>query len=442
MGASYRSRYLDPESDHQIRGISPDQVKQSQIYASAPNQAILSNTATAFLQGLYPPLSDSNPDLVIEALNNGSDSSAPLEGYQYVLLQGMDDDSPDSIWIKGDDACPAYADSSAKFSESKEYLQRVEATRDFYAGFYRYLDGVYDLTPEGMTYDNAYDIFDLLNVARIHNESSSALDISADDMLQLRTLADSSEFGANYNASQPARSIGAQTLAGTVLARLDETVRSAGRAKLSVLAGSYDTFLAFFGVMGLTDLSDDFTGLPGYASTMAFELLSDSSDNSDDEDAEDAFPAEKDLRVRWLFKNGTDGDLTPFPLFGRDEPVLRYTDFVAEMRERAVEDVGTWCGVCAATVDFCAAYADEEGEDGEGAASNNKSTNGGGISNAVAGVIGAVVALVVAGLVGAVAFVVMRRRSSSAVAASAVAVEVAEKRSVGSVSGSGSGSLA
>ena len=436
MGASYRSRYLDPESDHQIRGISPDQVKQSQIYASAPNQAILSNTATAFLQGLYPPLSDSNPDLVIEALNNGSDSSAPLEGYQYVLLQGMDDDSPDSIWIKGDDACPAYADSSAKFSESKEYLQRVEATRDFYAGFYRHLDGVYDLTPKDMTYDNAYDIFDLLNVARIHNESSSALDISADDMLQLRTLADSSEFGANYNASQPARSIGAQTLAGAVLARLDETVRSAGRAKLSVLAGSYDTFLAFFGVMGLTDQSDDFTGLPGYASTMAFELLSDSDD-------EDAFPAEKDLRVRWLFKNGTDGDLTPFPLVGRDEPVLRYADFVAEMRERAVEDVGTWCGVCAATVDFCAAYAHEEGGDGEGAESNNKSTNGGGgVSNAVAGVIGAVVALVFVGLVGAAAFVVMRRRSSSAVAASAVAVEEAEKRSVGSVSGSGSGSLA
>ena len=427
VGASYRARYLNPDSDHQILGISPDQVKHSQIYASAPNQAILSNTATAFLQGLYPPLSDSNSDLVTEALNNGSDSSAPLDGYQYVLLKGMDDNSPETIWIKGDDECPAYTDASKTFPESDEYHQRVEATRDFYAGFYRHLDDVYDLTADDMTYDNAFTIFDLLNVARIHNESSSALDISDDDMLQLRTLADSYEFGSNYNVSQPARSVHAKTLAGAVLARLNETVAAAGAGvKLSLLSGSYDTFLAFFGVMGLTELSDDFAGLPEYASTMAFELVSDGNDN----DNNYGFPAEEDLRVRWLFKNGTDGELTPFPLFGRENDVLRYADFVGEMRDRAITDVGTWCGVCASTADFCAAYEDENVE------SKKDGGDGGSISNAVAGVIGAVVALAVAGVVGAVAFVVMRRKRRAAVAAAA------EKRSVGSGSGSGSGSLA
>lgn len=420
VGSEYRSRYLDSDSDYQIRGISQDKVVPSQIYASAPNQAILSNTATAFLQGFYPPLSETDSDLV-ETLNNGSDSSAPLDGYQYVLLQGMDDDSPDTIWIKGDDACPAYVDSSKAFTQSDEYKQRVEDTRDFYRGFYEYLEDVYDLTPEDMSYENAYTIWDLLNVARIHNESSSALDIDDDDMLRLRALADSHEFGSNFNASQPARSIGAQTLLGGVLAQLNETVASKGGLKFSLLAGSYDTFLAFFGLTNLTSLSDDFEGLPEYASTMAFELMSD--------DDSDSFPAEEDLKVRWLLKNGTDGEIKSFPLFGQGEEVLSYSDFLEEMRERAITDVGTWCDVCSATEDFCAAYKDEEGTEAQ-----KTGNGGGGISNIVAGVIGAVVTLAVVAIVGGVAFVVLRKKKQSS------AVAAAEKGSVSS--GSRSHSMA
>jgi len=420
VGSDYRSRYLESDSDHQIRGISQDELVQSQIYASAPNQAILSNTATAFLQGLYPPLSG---DDFTEQLNNGSDSSAPLDGYQYVLLQGMDEDSPDTIWIKGDDACPAYVESSESFTQSEVFSQRVEDTRDFYRGMSQYLEDVYDITEDYLSYENAYNIFDLINVARIHNESSPALDISDEDMFQLRTLADSHEFGSNFNASQPARAIGAKTLMGGVLAQLNETVASEGKLKFSLLAGSYDTFLAFFGLTELASLSHDFEGLPEYASTMAFELLSD--------DDSDSFPAEEDLKVRWLFKNGTSGDIEPFPLFGQDGEVLSYSDFRSKLGERAITDVGTWCDVCSATEDFCAAYTDDGSDD---SAKSQKSGGSGGMSNAVAGVIGAMVTLAVVAIAGAVAFVVMRKKKQGAL------TEVSEKRSQDS--GSGRNSIA
>ncbi|KAH6693427.1 histidine phosphatase superfamily [Plectosphaerella plurivora] len=411
VGSDYRARYLSADSDHQIRGISEDEYVRTQIFASAPDQGILMNTATSFLQGLYPPLVDLAPELATQTLNNGN-STSPLDGYQYVMLHGINDNSPDTIWIKGDDACPAYKTASKSFEKSDVFAARVDATRDFYASFYDELSpNVYNLKPENMTYANAYNIYDLINVARIHNESSPALNVSDADLLQLRTLADSSELGLNYNASQPARSIGAETLSGAVLSKLNESITSKGKLKFSLFAGSYDTMLMLFARYGLLDVSDDFYGLPDYASTIAFELFSDNND--------DAFPSDDDLKVRWLFRNGTAGNLTAFPLFGTGEESLSWARFTGEMEKLAISDVGTWCERCDGfgKTDFCAAYEDDENVESSGEGGSNGGSGNGGMSNAVAGMIGAVVALAVAGIVGAAAFLIMRKRKTGSAAA-------------------------
>jgi len=317
------------------------------------------NTATAFLQGLYPPLEDVAPDVASQGLNNGTNSTSPLGGYQYVVLHGVNDNSPDAIWIKGDDECPAYTASSKGFSRSDE---------------------------------------------------SPARNVSDADLAQLRTLADSAELGLNWNASEPMRAVGAKTLSGVVLRQLNATVSSRGAApKLSLLAGSYDTFLAFFGLTGLLDTGADFHGLPEYASSMAFELFTDGNDGK-------AFPADPaaNLRVRWLFRNGTAGALKGFPLFGTGEASLPWPRFVSEMQKRAITDVGDWCDKCASKAGFCAAYRDDDGEAG-GAEKNSGGGGGdGGISKAVAGVIGAMVTLAVVAVVGGLAWMVLRRKRKGA----------------------------
>ncbi|KEY74586.1 hypothetical protein S7711_05018 [Stachybotrys chartarum IBT 7711] len=399
VGADYQALYLAGDSPKRILGISEDVYVPSQIYASAPDQKVLLNTATAFLQGLYPPLGGDD-EAAVQTLNNGSDYAAPLDGYQYVVLHGENDDSPDSIWIKGDDMCPAASTAQQSYAQSDEYARTLEATRGFYAGFWNSLRDVYDFQPEDLSYANAYDIFDLINVARIHNASAPA--VSDDDMYQLRVLADRWEAGHNMNASIPARSIGGRTLAGAVLAQLSETVSSAGRLKFSLLAGSYDTFLAFFSVAGLTSASGDFAGLPDYASTMAFELFT-------ADDGAQAFPAaDDDLQVRFLFRNGSDAGapLRPFPLFGRADESMPWGDFAREMRTRAITDVGAWCDVCSSEADFCSAYATQD-EDG-------RSGGGGAMSNAVAGVVGAMVTLAVVGVAGLVFFLLRRRNRKPA----------------------------
>jgi len=142
---------------------------------------------------------------------------------------------------------------------------------------------------------------------------------------------------------------------------------------------------------------------------MAFELFTDGNDGK-------AFPADPaaNLRVRWLFRNGTAGALKGFPLFGTGEASLPWPRFVSEMQKRAITDVGDWCDKCASKAGFCAAYRDDDGEAG-GAEKNSGGGGGdGGISKAVAGVIGAMVTLAVVAVVGGLAWMVLRRKRKGA----------------------------
>ncbi|KAK3989043.1 histidine phosphatase superfamily [Cladorrhinum sp. PSN332] len=401
VGSDYRARYITAGSPQRILNISEFNYVSSQVYATAPNQGILLNTATAFLQGLYPPLVGLKDEVASQTLNNGTSSTSPLNGYQYVTLQGVVGNSPDAIWIKGDEGCPAVTEASESFEDSDEFTARLAATRDFYHSLHPVLQSVYDYkSPDDMSYAKAYDIFDLINVARIHNATSSARDVTDEQLFQLRTLADSAEFGYNYNLTQPTRSIHAQTFSAAILKQLNQTVASKGKLKFSLLGGSYDTFLGFFGLANLTAADPNFFGLPDYASTMAFEIFS--------PDTVTSFPADPDaaLRVRFLFRNSTLGTLTSFPLFGTGAESLSWPDFVRQMQHRAIATTAEWCSVCASTANFCAAYKQD----------NALASSPGGLSNTVAGVIGAMVTLGVVAILGALAFVLLRKRRSAPVA--------------------------
>lgn len=325
----------------------------------------------------------------------------------------MNEDAPDAIWIKGDDGCPAAKKPQEAFEKSDVFEERVDDTKSFYEKFQNVLSDVPDLTSDDLSYENAYDIFDLINVARIHNESSPALDVSDDDLDQLRTLADSSEFSKNFDQENPDHSIGARTLIAGIMAQLNETVATQAALKFSLLAGSYDTMLGFFGVTGLYKLSDDFQGLPDYASTLAFELFTDGDD--------DEFPSNTDdLRVRFLLKNGTTRDLTSFPLFGADDDTYSWSDFEDKMRGVEMATVGEWCGACQSEQPFCAAYTTGASTKGlkEGMSAEMK----GGIAMIVIGGVALVAAVLL--------FVFTLRRRSAGMAAGAAAGGAVEKGSI------------
>ncbi|KAF2281019.1 phosphoglycerate mutase-like protein [Westerdykella ornata] len=399
VGGDYRKRYIASNSPTQILGISENKVVNSQLFASAPDQSVLLNTATAFLQGLYPPLEELDSDIASQTINNGSSYANPLNGYQYVTLHGEESDSPDTVWLKGDEGCPAATASMERFEESAQFKEKEQSTKSFYQSFADALSGVYDYKPSDLSYKKAFDIFDLLNVASIHNASIPG-NVTAEELFQLRTLADSAEFASNFDSSDAARSIGGKTFAGAVLRQLNQTVSSKGKLKFSFFAGSYDTFLAFFGISKLASVSDDFHGLPIYASTMSFELFTPQTVSE--------FPSNTDdLRVRFLFRNGSDGavPLRAFPLFGRSEESLSWAEFVSFMKDIAITSAEQWCNTCQSELLFCNAY--------KAAGTSASSPGQKSMSNAVAGVIGAMVTLGVVSLLGAMAFILVRRRQAA-----------------------------
>lgn len=134
-------------------------------------------------------------------------------------------------------------------------------------------------------------------------------------------------------------------------------------------------------------MSQDFTAIVDYASSMTFELFTTSGSPT---------PSADEVFVRFLFANGTASDSNPakaYPLFGQDKTELPWTTFVSEMNKIALEGGSKeWCDACGETTGQCAAYFPE------GSASVSEAKKGG-MSNAVAGVIGAMVTLgVVLGL--------------------------------------------
>ncbi|KAL1608426.1 hypothetical protein SLS60_003368 [Paraconiothyrium brasiliense] len=391
-GQYYRSRYLT--GDSKIKGINQDTVRLTQLAVTAPVDNVLQNSAQGFLQGLYPPYQTA------QTLRNGSDVQAPMDGYQLIPINTVDTGagSEDNGWLQDASSCANAKTSSNSFFSSAEYNQLLNKTTDFYKTLVPVVNATFD--EKDVTFKNAYVVYDLINVAEIHNSSIPSSDVLTNDTLyQIRTLADAHEYGLAYNASDNMRAISGMQLAGEVLKYMNSTIKSgqAGTSanKFGIQFGAYATFLSFFGLVDLPHANQTFYGVPDYASSMVFELFTTA-------DTSNGFPATDDLQVRFLFHNGTTSNASEpavYPLFGGNDDAISWNSFSNNMKKFAVSTTEQWCTKCGNTTGKCEQYS-QDGTDG----SANASSNGGGshMSAAIGGVIGAFVTLaVVLGLLAA-----------------------------------------
>ncbi|KAL8835479.1 MAG: hypothetical protein Q9170_003312 [Blastenia crenularia] len=389
-GTYFRNRYIDSGASSKIVGVNSDIVKQSQITSSAPLDTVLMNSAQAFLQGLYPPVGSS---LGSDTLRNGSVVQPPLDGYQLIPIQTVTSGtgSEDSAWLQGSSNCAQALASSNGYFSTSDYNDLLLKTGDFYKSLTPLINGTFG--PEDISYKSAYTIFDLLNVASVHNASLPDSPLFTNSTLsQLRTLADHHEFNLAYNSTAPIRAIAGSTLAAQILQGLNNTIVSQGKSRITVQFGAYASFQSFFGLARLTtlaDTNDAFYGIPDYASTMTFELFTTAEASP--------FPAVEDVQVRFLFHNGSTSEAstpTPYPLFGQASTALSWTDFQAGMNNFAVGGQEAWCKACGNSTGVCARAAPTSSESGAGAGSTTRDS-GNGISKPAAGVIGAMVTLAV-----------------------------------------------
>ncbi|KAJ4184209.1 hypothetical protein NW767_002347 [Fusarium falciforme] len=382
-GEWYRDTYVDNDASRKIKGLSSDTAVLSQLDVTAPVDAVLQNSALVFLQGLYPPAKR------IETLANGTKVEAPLSGYQYIPVNSVANaasakDSENSAWLQGNSGCTNAEVSSNAYLSSTEYKASYQGSLDFYKDLLPVINGTYG--EANATFKNAYSIFDLINVARIHNSS-----IPSDNLLnkptldRLYNLASVHEWNLAYNKTDASRAVAGAVLAGQILESLEPLANGQpGHPKFNIQFGAYGTFMAFFGSAGLDKASSDFLGICDYASSMAIELVTNATK-----------PTVDDVKVRFYFANGTAAENTPklFPLFGQKEETLSWKDFKTGMSKFAIEDDAEWCKLCGNSDGACSGNgtstpsSDSDSDSGSG--------SGNGISKAVAGVIGALVTLAV-----------------------------------------------
>ena len=235
----------------------------------------------------------------------------------------------------------------------------------------------------------------------ILNDSTSPLATTTpNDFQQLQYLSDAN-IQSLYTAAPAEENLIAMiagvTLAGQVVNQLWNNIGSSGSlAKVSLLVGDFAPMTSFFALSQLNSVDSDFLGLPQYASSLVFELFSYLNATNITSDSSSStsggFPAESDLYIRVLFRNGTNAsDLVVFPAFGTNQWSLPWTQFQAQMGNFAFQSADQWCNACDAWEysSFCLFYNDTVWDNTSG----SSSTSTGPVTPVVAGVIGALVAL-------------------------------------------------
>jgi hypothetical protein len=407
-GSFYRSRYIDSNATNPIFGISSDLAKDSQLSVQSPTDTVLQNSATGFLQGLYPPVGAA---LGSEAIANGSIIQSPLGGYQLIPVSVLTPTSPvsqpgDSVWLEGTSGCENAIVSSNNYFLSQDFQNLTAKTGAFYQTILPVINNTFTAATD--IYKNAYaskfslpllklpltlSVWDFIQVSMIHNATIPSSDLlTTSNVLQLRTLSDHHEFNLAYNASEPVRAIDGAVLAAQVVQALNATIAGQSATSFNVQLGEYANFLSFFGLAQLPAASVNFTGINNFASSMVFELVTNSTVSNT------SYPSTDNISVRFLFANGTAGQapLNEYPLFGQSQIELPWNTFVTEMNKFAVGNQAAWCSACGAGSTACnTTTSASTGSSSASATATASSISGSGISRPVAGVIGAMVTLAV-----------------------------------------------
>ena len=403
-GSFFRQRYLAApagaqEANHSINGILHNAFDTTQSFVKSTLNGYVVASAEAFMQGLYPPSNNSDPNSV---LANGSVIRSPLGGYQYTRIFTASPADPNVIYIAGGDNCQRYDDSVANYSNSQESLQIKSSTQGFYTSFQsNVFAGVFPMAQ--VNYDNAYLLFDYLSYGNIHNSTINRT-LSDTDLARARGLADQWLQAVNGNTSESLsiETIAGQTLAAEIIGLLKTNIESKGIArKLNLLFGSFEPMISFAALTQLPKTNSLFYGMPQDGSSMVFELYSEYHNSSA------GYPDTRELLVRFLFRNGTDpaSALITYPLFGRSgTQKLSIYDFITQLQHVALATIEDWCYACQSYTVFCAAFVGVNLNNISGSTSYPvpvaaKNT----VKPAVAGVIGAVVALVVAAIIFVIA---------------------------------------
>jgi hypothetical protein len=357
-------------------------------------------SAQAFMQAFYPPYTLGNG--TGSTLSNNAYIETPLNGYQYPLIETFSANDPALIYLSGESNCVNYDIVEESYYESANYVVTSGVSQGLYTTVGQsFLQNV--LPANAWSFGNAYSIYDYLSYENNHNSTVAQMlssDSWSNTLPTLYSLASTKQFDLHGNLSASGAyandrilAISGQTLAAKILGQLYLNIAANGTVnKFNLIVGDFEPMLALFALLSLPAHDSNFKLIPSFGSALVFELFSWENGTSASNPDGATYPSQRDLWVRFYFRNSTgDGStnssngLQSYPIFNRGPSVtdIQWLDFESEMNSIMLSNIGDWCAHCGSSAVWCPAFATSSGSSGGG---SFKSSN---MTPQVAGVIGA-----------------------------------------------------
>lgn len=416
-GQFFRDLYLGDGSLSRIARVDATQPLTEQVSAITLADQALSASAQAFMLGMWPPNSTvpTGSSAISYAMANGTSMTNPLGGIHFPMINVVDQNDIESIFVGGDLSCNGFAQYQLDINPAANLVEVEQNSRATYFAVQNILDPVFS-EPE-QTFNNAKAIYDYVNFQNIHNSSAATQLSSQPGVLdQLRYYADAQQQGlyGDPHAGNPywrnplvAKYGSISTIAGASLAweagntLYAQTYAIRSSTPLSIVIGDYGPLTSLFPLLNLTIHSANFDGLALPGSAAIFELVS----SPQAAVTAAGIPAPEDLQVRFRFRNGTglpssssSPALNTYPIFSNTDAntYISYSDFLVSLQEIAISGPGDWCYQCGSTSLFCSAWNVTDGYLNLNSSSSlSRSYAAKSLSPAAAGAIGALTTLAV-----------------------------------------------
>ena len=161
-GQWFRDQYVANGASQRIWNLQPNKPQYNQITALAPLDNVLMSSATAFWQGVYPPVGN---NAATAGLRNGSTVTEPLNGYQIIPIQQTTLDpsagilnvktgDQGSTWLEGNANCNKAINSTNDYYSSSDFYYESNQTLSFYQSIAPVVSA--SLPAGQVNYQNAY----------------------------------------------------------------------------------------------------------------------------------------------------------------------------------------------------------------------------------------------------------------------------------------------
>ncbi|KAF6767142.1 Histidine phosphatase superfamily, clade-2 [Kalmanozyma brasiliensis GHG001] len=379
-GAQLRSRYLNSSSSSLIQGVDTTLAENTQIEVLADaggEGGVIVESANAFMQGLFPAFAENI------TLANGTTVSWDNRA-QLIPVQTIEPEQ--SFVMEPWTMCDKFDDFTNGWYQSSDFKAKSAEAQPFYDSIPSSVIG-----NRNKTLVNAWNVFDYLNVEKIH-DAVLAPQITDEMLSNALTWAEYHEAGLFGQASpESLGSIAGRGMLNPLTEAINRVANSSDPLKVSVLAASYKPFFSLFSLFQMPELQGK---LVDYASAMVFEVRQDKS-------------------MQIFFRNGSYGDLAQYKILDSDSlPVQTFFDHYNPIK---LETVADWCNACGETeARGCAALNALNGTGSGNKYADVTSTTGKHqVSPVTAGLIGAMVSLALAAVIAVALGFTIKKRSKS-----------------------------